>query len=96
MRKAVIIVVAAIFMVIVLVPSGVVDSLIVFLLSGSVPGTPINLSPTTMMAVLVAVGWLALARMAAPGTVTTRAVRRVLKRHSFKRSRLPKRRYGRI
>ena len=80
----------------VLVESGIVDALIVFLLSGSVPGTSIVVSPTSMMIGLAAITWLVLTRITALGTLNLMLMRRLVKRHTLKQERMPKRRYSRI
>lgn len=96
MRKTVIISSIIFLLIAVLTQSGVIDALLVFLLSGSLPGTSIALSPTMMMALLFAVAWLVIAQMTAVGTVNARVVRRFVTRATKKQQALPKRRYSRI
>lgn len=96
MRKMVIISSCTIVAIAALIQSGVVDALAVFLLSGSLPGTPIALSPTMMMLILIAAAWLTLARLTTLGTLNVLTVRRFIKRHAIKKARMPKRRYSRI
>jgi len=96
MRRVVIICGVIISAVAVMIESGVVDALVVFLLSGSLPGTSIVLSPSVMMFSLVAASWLILTRITALGAINLVTVRRFLKRHIAKQERMPKRRYSRI
>ncbi len=88
--------VLALLVTFVLVVSNVVDSLFVFLLSGSIPGTSIALSPTGMMALLAAVAWLLLTYLTSVGTTQLRWAHRLIKRQSKRDERMPKRRYSRI
>lgn len=80
----------------VLTQSGIIDALILFLLSGAVPGTSIVVSPTAMMIGLAAITWLVLTQLTALGTVNLMTMRRLVKRHTLKQERMPKRRYSRI
>ena len=96
MRKIVIISFTIIMALAVLIESGVIDALIVFLLSGSLPGTSIVLSPSAMMFGLVAITWLVLTRLTALSTLNLLTMRRLVKRYSKKQERMPKRRYSRI
>ena len=93
MRKITTGILIAVVLVIVLFESGVIDSLLVFLLSGSIPGTPITLTPSMMMALLAVSAWLLLARLTA---FNARVVRRHLHRRLKKQKHMPKRRYSRI
>lgn len=96
MQKAAIIFITLIVGAAVLVESGIIDALMVFLLSGSLPGTSITLSPNVMMFVLVAASWLAINRMTSFTLASPRTIRRLAKRYLHKQDRMPKRRYSRI
>ncbi|MBI3889156.1 hypothetical protein HY312_01070, partial [Candidatus Saccharibacteria bacterium] len=81
---------------VIFIQSGIVDALIVFLLSGAVPGTSIVVSPTAMMIGLATVTWLVLTQITALGTLNLMTMRRLVKRYGKKQDRMPKRRYSRI
>lgn len=82
--------------IVLLLESHIVDSLIVFLLSGSLPGTPIALSPTAMMALLTVLAWLIIARFTSINAFNFQAIKRFALRLAAKQKTLPKRRYSRI
>lgn len=96
MRRIVIISSILLAAMILLLESGVIDSLVLFLLSGAVPGTSIIISPTAMMAGLVAVTWLVLTRITALGALNLMTMNRLVKHYLKKQQRMPKRRYSRI
>lgn len=96
MRTFISILFVAIITAFILVESGIVDSLIVFLLSGAVPGTSFVVSPTAMMVGLATITWLVLTRITALGALNLMAMQRLVKRYSKKQARMPKRRYSRI
>ncbi len=96
MRKVVIISAISVFIVFALIESGILDALVVFLLSGSLPGMPIVLSPSMMMALLVAAAWVVLSRMTALGSLNLGSIRRIAKLYGSRQHQLPKRRYSRI
>ncbi|MFZ1360453.1 MAG: hypothetical protein WAS27_00245 [Candidatus Saccharimonadales bacterium] len=80
----------------VLVLSNIADSLFVFLISGSIPGTPVALSPSVMMLLLAVIAWLVVARLASFTPSRLLAIHRAAKRHIKRSSTMPKRRYSRI
>lgn len=47
----------------VLIKSGVIDALLMFIIIGAIPSTSIVLSPSVMISVVVAAGWVALINM---------------------------------
>lgn len=96
MRTFIGILFVSIVAVVIFIQSGIVDALIVFLLSGAVPGTSIVISPTAMMIGLATITWLVLTRITALGTLNVMAMRRLVKRYTKKQERMPKRRYSRI
>lgn len=96
MRKLITTTLIAFVLLVVLFESGIIDALLVFLLSGSIPGTPIALTPSMMMAILTASAWLLLVRVTALSSTHFKAIRRHLKRTVKKQDHMPKRRYGRI
>jgi hypothetical protein len=96
MRTYITVIIAFITSFYIVVESGMADALIVFFLSGAVPGTNIIVSPTAMMVGFAAIAWLVLMRMTALGTLNIITMNRLVKRHTEKQRRMPKRRYGRI
>lgn len=96
MRKIFVISMSIMLLAAALIESGVIDALLVFFLTGSLPGTSIALSPTAMMAIMAATAWLVLTRMTALGTINIFTIRRLVKRYARKNERMPKRRYSRI
>lgn len=90
------IVVAALVSTFVLVESGIIDSLLSFLLSGAVPGTAFTVSPNLMMVGFAAIAWLVLIRMTALGTLNIVTIRRLVTRHHKRKERMPKKRFGLI
>ncbi len=96
MRKFIIISATATTSLVILAESGIIDSLLVFLLTGSLPGTSIVISPSMMMAGLIAAGWLSITRITSFDTTQIRRMRRLVKRYTTKQERMPKRRYSRI
>lgn len=80
----------------ILVESGVVDSLLTFLLSGAVPGTSLTISPNLMMIGFGAAAWLVLIHMTALGTLNIVTIRRHINRHHKRKERMPKKRFGLI
>jgi hypothetical protein len=76
--------------------SGVADALLMFLLSGGIPGTAVVIPPNLMMVGLAAIAWLVLFRMTALGAVNLVTMRQLVSRATHRQSRMPKRRYGRI
>ena len=80
----------------ILVESGIIDSLLSFLLSGAVPGTTLTVSPNLMMVGFAAIAWLVLVRMTALGTLNIVTIRRLVTRHHKRKERMPKKRFGLI
>lgn len=49
---------ATTILLIILVESGVVNALIMFIIIGAIPSTTFSLSPSAMLAIVVVIGWL--------------------------------------
>ena len=80
----------------ILIESGVSEALLTFLLSGSVPGTSLTISPYLMIAGLAATAWLVLFRLTAFGALNIVTVRRLISRYAKRQQRMPKRRYRKL
>lgn len=92
MKKAVIIGSLVFLAILVLSESGILNSLLIFLLIGAVPGTSINLSPNLMLIAIGAISWVILFNLIAVKLTDFLKT----KQHSKRHERMPKRRYSRI
>lgn len=96
MHKIVFFIIAMIAGWFILVESGVSEALLTFLLSGSIPGTSLTISPNLMIAGLGATAWLVLFRLTAFGALNIVTVRRLVTRYTKRQQRMPKRRYRKL
>ncbi len=95
MKKAVIISSIVALAYIVLDESGVLNSLVDFLLIGAVPGTSIDLSPNAMFLVGAAIAWTVLVNLTVVKLVNFITAKRTAGEQAIRHSRTPKRRYSR-
>lgn len=96
MKRTVLFAISAILSVVLLFESGIASSLLAFLLVGAVPGTNISISPNIMLAVIAAITWLFFMHTTVLGTFNLFTIKRLIEKHTARRERLPKRRYGQI
>lgn len=96
MKKTVIISSLIILVLLVLSESGVLNSLLIFLLVGAIPGTSINLSPNVMLLVIGAISWVILFNLTTVKLADFIKTKRLVTRHIKRHERMPKRRYSRI
>lgn len=94
MKKAIIITCVAVFGLIILIESHILEALLSLLLAGAIPGTPFTIPSGVMLVILVSIAWVVLFRVLA----TTEPVEppkkpRSLKSHTGTKKRIPKRRY---
>jgi len=94
MKKAIIISCISIGGLIVLEQSGILNSLLMFLLVGAIPGTDYNSS--IMMLLIASVIWLLFFRFAAIEALYSISVKRSAKRIVQQKKRMPKRRFSEI
>ena len=94
MKKPVVIAGLACLGLIILMKSGVIDSLVLFLLVGIVPGTNISIPSNIMLLVIFSIVWLLVVRFAALELFYLINDKRITKTHHKKR--MPKRRYSEI
>lgn len=88
---------AAFFLIaMILIESGIASALMIFLLVGAIPGTSINISANTMLVIVGLVTWLVLLRGAAIGALDLLTMKRLVRKHTARLERRPKRRYSRI
>lgn len=92
MKKAITIIGASIAF-IVLVQSGVLNSLLAFLIAGAIPGTSYNVSSAGMFIIIVSVVWLTVFRLITGTPLETPTVRRSSKKAATRKKRSPKARY---
>jgi hypothetical protein len=96
MQKIVFSATAALFCWMIFVESGVATSLMLFLLSGTIPGTSFTISPNVMLFAIGAIAWLVLLRMTALSTLNFIAMKKLIAKHIARRERLPKRRFNEL
>lgn len=96
MKRFVLFVISTIVITVVLFESGVINSLIAFLLAGIVPGTDITITPNSMLLIVAAIAWLVLVHTTVLGMVNVRSLRKLVTKHTERQQRLPKRRFGQI
>jgi uncharacterized membrane protein len=96
MNKKIIIVVLAIVSVIVLIQSGILSALVLFLLVGVIPGTSYSIPPTIMLLLIAAVTWLVLFRLTAVEALYKYSDSHSVKKHTERKKRMPRRRFSEI
>ncbi len=96
MSKAIVTTAAIFFLGTILVASGVLDALVIFLLSGSIPGTSFQVSPGIMLVGFFSIGWVLMARFVSHHVKHFYEVHILTKRYLTRQGSMPKRRYGRI
>jgi hypothetical protein len=96
MKKAIIISCISIAGLIVLEQSGILNSLLMFLLVGAIPGTDYNVPSSIMMLLIASVIWLLFFRFAAIEALYSISVKRSAKRIVQQKKRMPKRRFSEI
>lgn len=96
MRKIIIITSISLAGLIVLEQSGILNSLLMFLLVGAIPGTPYNVPSTIMLLFIISAIWLVVIRFAATETVYSISVKKTRKQQVARKKRMPKRRFSEI
>lgn len=96
MSKAIIISASLFFITTVLIVSGVLDALFIFLLSGALPGTPLQVSPGVMLVGFFSAGWIIMARFISHHVKHFYDVHLLTRRYMVRQGSMPKRRYQRI
>ncbi len=81
---------------VVLVSSGAVNSLILFILVGAVPGTNYTVPSGIMLLVMITIIWMVIFRLAVVEALYSITTTRLKKRHIERKKRLPSRRYDQI
>ncbi len=93
MKKVIILACLAVALLIVLSQSGVLDSLMLFLLAGAIPGTGYSVPSTVMLLVIVSIIWLIILRLTAIETANHVSSRHSTKKHVERKKHTSKRRF---
>jgi Kef-type K+ transport system membrane component KefB len=80
----------------ILIQSDVIDSLLMFIMVGAIPGTPYSVPPVLMLMIVFAVFWMVFFRMVVRPVARRHAAHRKSKKHATHRKRMPSRRFKRI
>jgi uncharacterized membrane protein len=81
---------------VILIKSGVIGSLVVFLLIGAVPGTDYTIPASGMLLVIMSILWLLIFRFTAIELFYTFISKRSVRPKMTHKKRLPRRRFGQI
>lgn len=95
-KKAIVVSMLILIIVSILSKSGVLNSLLIFLLVGAVPGTSVSISPSLMLLIVGAGFWAITFHFTAGKFITSRQTKRLIKKHITRKQRMPKRRYSQI
>lgn len=96
MKKPMLIAGAVILSLIVLVHSGIFDSLLIFLLVGAIPGTSYSVPSTLMLLILISLMWLVVFRLTIFDALQAKRQSGDKKSAPPQKKRLPRRRYSHI
>jgi hypothetical protein len=96
MKKAIILTVLASFGLIVLLNSGIFESLVLFLLAGIIPGTNYAIPSSIMLLCIVSIVWLILFRFMAIEAYIVYINKRSAKKTALHKKRMPKRRFEQV
>lgn len=96
MKKPFIITLIALLVCIILFQSNVLESLMLFLLVGAIPGTSYSLPPSAMLMLFFSIAWVVTFRLVIQKFLTVRSKRRLAKKHAEHKKRMPARRFKRI
>ncbi|MDX2776704.1 hypothetical protein PV379_05080 [Streptomyces caniscabiei] len=96
MKKTFIITVIAVLVCIILFQSNILESLMLFLLVGAIPGTTLSLPPSAMLMLLFAIAWVVAFRLGIMRLLAVRNVRRAAKKRAEHKKRMPARRFKQI
>ena len=96
MKKTLILTILAIIGLIAFVQSGILNSLIMFVLVGAIPGTSHNISPSFMLLAMMTIIWIVIFRLTAVETFYSITTKHLTKRQEERKKRMPRRRYNQI
>lgn len=92
MRKAFIVTILGFLVLLALSESGIINSLMYFILVGAIPGTAYTVPAGLMLLLIALASWLIIFRFTALNII----LRRVTKQHIDAKKRMPRRRYSQI
>ena len=81
---------------VILVKSGVLEALMIFLLVGAIPGTLHSVPPIIMLGIIAAIVWLLTFRFTAISIIQELRLRNQVQKRARQTKRMPKRRFGQI
>lgn len=96
MKKTIIIACLATLGLVILIKSGIVESLVLFLLVGIIPGTNYALSSGIMLLIIGSIVWLFVMRFIAIELFHFAIDKRITAQKTAYKKRMPKRRYSQI
>ena len=96
MKKIIVIACLASLGLVILIKSGVLESLVLFLLVGIVPGTNYVLSSNVMLLIIMSIVWLFVIRFVAMEVFYFIMDKRTTSQKTNHKKRMPKRRYSQI
>ena len=96
MKKAGIIALVSIIILIILVKSGMVDSLMLFVLGGIVPGTNFVVPSTFMLLIMASAAWLVLFSFVPSDIFSANIKKKPAKKSQNAKTRLPKQRFKQV
>lgn len=96
MKKAGIIALISLIVLAILVKSGMVDSLMLFVLGGIVPGTNFVVPSTFMLLIMASAAWLVLFSFVPSDIFSTIAKKKPTKKSQSSKARLPKQRFKQV
>lgn len=95
MKKKILITICAILIWLIIEKSGLFAAVLIFLITGSIPGTTILLSPSEMFALIALLAVISVVSLAAPSAKKVKLLRLSTKQHRRNKN-LPARRYSNI
>jgi len=96
MKKAIIIGCIAASLLIILGESGILDSLLLFLLVGAVPGTSYTVPWSVMLLIIIGIMWLVIFRFTLLDSFQSVSSKKIAKAHVQRKKRMPKRRFEQV
>jgi hypothetical protein len=96
MKKPILITIFALLACIILFQSNVLESLMLFLLIGAIPGTSLTLSPSAMLMLFFAIAWVVAFRLVIMRYLAVRTKRHSAKKRAEHKKRMPARRFKQI
>jgi len=96
MRKAVIITCVSLAGLIILDQSGVLNSLLMFLLVGAIPGTGYSIPSTIMLLFIASAAWLVVIRLISNETFYSVSSKKSKRSQASHKKRMPKRRFSEV